>query len=302
MAQDLTGVTLTAPASDPAIDTGQTFTMSCTYTQAGHGGEESVDLHWEFATVSGGPYSAIPTSDVGSLSVTTNPTVGTDSTITHSVTVTGDGGGTYYVHIRAVGQSSAASFENGNQIVTVTAGATTTPQTVTGSLTPAGALEKLVIKSESGSMTPSGVIQKQVNLDKSGSITPSGIVNTKVVVLQSVSGAITATGSLLKRVSKSLLGSFTPSGLIAKQINKSTVGSVTPSGSILKRVELLKSGSITPTGILDTIFATMLNLAGSITLTGILNTLYVPFVGVSKAYARIRGVVRGVIKDRNEDI
>ena len=123
MAQDLASVLLTAPASDPAVSEGNTFDMSATYTQAGHGGEELVDLNWEYATVSGGPYTAIPTVADGSLSIVTNPTVGTDSLVTHSATITADGAGTYYLHVRAVGQTSAASFENGDQVATVTAGA-----------------------------------------------------------------------------------------------------------------------------------------------------------------------------------
>ena len=81
MAQLLTGVTLTAPSSDPSIAPAGTFTMSCTYTVAGHGGEESVDLNWEYSTTSGSGYTAIPTSGT-TLSVTTNPTTGSDSTVT----------------------------------------------------------------------------------------------------------------------------------------------------------------------------------------------------------------------------
>lgn len=127
MAQAITGVTLTAPASDPAVGTGSTFTMSATYTQAGHGGEETVSLHWQWSLVSGGPYTDIPSTGI-TLSTPTNPTTGTDSTVTHSATITADGAGTYYVHVRAVGDTSTTAFESGNQVVTASAGA----QTITG--------------------------------------------------------------------------------------------------------------------------------------------------------------------------
>lgn len=124
MAKELSGVTLTAPSSDPNVTETQTFQMSATYTVAGHGGEETVDLHWRYSTTSGSGYVDIPTTG-GVMNVTTNPEAKTDSTITHSVTVTVNTAGTYYLNVRAVGQSSAGDFNNGNQVLTVSAGATT---------------------------------------------------------------------------------------------------------------------------------------------------------------------------------
>ena len=125
MAMTLASVLLTAPATDPAASVGGTFDMSATYTQAGHGGEEAVDLHWEYATASGGPYTPIPTVADGSLSIVTNPTVGADSLVTHSATITADGAGTYYLHVRAVGQTTLGVFEDGDQVATVAVGALT---------------------------------------------------------------------------------------------------------------------------------------------------------------------------------
>ena len=139
MAMTLASVLLTAPATDPAASVGGTFDMSATYTQAGHGGEEAVDLHWEYATASGGPYTPIPTVADGSLSIVTNPTVGADSLVTHSATITADGAGTYYLHVRAVGQTTLGVFEDGDQVATVAVGALTigplTPVTASTALT-----------------------------------------------------------------------------------------------------------------------------------------------------------------------
>ncbi|WP_286237979.1 hypothetical protein [Neptuniibacter halophilus] len=124
MAQSLQSVSLTSPASDPNIDTGNSFTMSAAMTWGGgHGGNETVELHFEYSSTSGGPYADIPVSGSELTTSSTNPVSVTSSPA--SITVSGSGAGTYYVRARGIGGSTFSSAE---QVVTVNQGA------ITGSL------------------------------------------------------------------------------------------------------------------------------------------------------------------------
>ena len=305
MAQTLGSVTLAAPVADPAISGGGTFTMSATYTQAGHGGEEVVDLHWRFSSVSGSGYTDILTS--GALTTPTNPTTGSDSTLTHSTTITGITAGTYYVNVQAVGQTSAASFNNGNQIVTVSAGATTFNQTVTGSLSPSGAististfnalltgaittssnLTKSITQSFGGLITPSATIQKQTNIDKSGSFTTSSTLALKTVILQLVTGQSTLSGIESKRIDIRKGGQISSNGTVLKQIGKGLAGNIAITGANQKRINSIVDGSLTPIGTLATSFVALVSLAGSSILSGIINTLFIPGGAVVEKFNRI---------------
>ena len=121
MAQLLQSVTLSAPSTDPNVDSGNSFSMTAALTWGGgHGGNESVDLHFEYSTSPGGPYSDVPASGSELTTANTNPASVTGSPV--SITVAGAGAGTYYVRVRGIGSSSFSSVE---QVVTVNAGAIT---------------------------------------------------------------------------------------------------------------------------------------------------------------------------------
>jgi len=122
MATLFSSITLSAPSVDPDIAETETFQMTAVpvWGGGGHGGNEQVDVYFEWGTVSGGPYGTIPasgseltTADTNPVSVTASPT---------SATVTGVGAGTYYVRVRGVAGVTDSSAE---QLVTVSAGAVT---------------------------------------------------------------------------------------------------------------------------------------------------------------------------------
>ncbi len=246
MAQELDAVTLTAPTSDPVINEGQTFTLSATYTQVGHGGEEVVSLNWEFSTSSGGPYSAIS----GGLSVITNPTTGSDSAITHSVTVTGETEGTYFVHIRAVGNSSGFVRESGDQEITINAGASTTPKTITGSITQTGSLSTQTSKVLSASITQSGQGSKQITKNAEGSATISGALQALKTILFLIVGSLSPSGMVSRVFSAGQFnsGSLSTAGSIRKQARSNTEGYITSTGAITRAVRFVLVGSVVMQG------------------------------------------------------
>ena len=294
MAMTLGGVTLTAPAIDPAISGGGTFTMSATYTQAGHGGEEIVDLHWRFSSTSGTGYTDILTS--GDLTTPANPTTGSDSTLTHSATITGITAGTYYVNVQAIGQTSAVSLNNGNQVVTVSAGATTFNQAVTGSISPSGIitttsvfnallsgaitasnnLAKSITQSFNGSITPSATFYKRVELDKAGSVTMSATLALKTVILQLVAGQSTLSGIESRRVDIRKDGQISSNGAVSKQVGKGLTGNIAITGANQKRINSIVDGSLSPIGTLATSFVALVSLAGSSIFSGSLIGTLIP--------------------------
>lgn len=198
------------------------------------------------------------------------------------------------------------------------AGSTTTPQSVSGSTTPSGAVSMVVNVSESGAMTPSGDVLKSVSKGLDGSITLSGIVQTVKSVFQTIigslspsgalatafsanqaaSGSITLSGDTAKVVGKLTDGQSSPSGALVKSIGKLVGGNITLSGANIKRVEAVMSGELTPAGTLATAFLALLSISGQSILSGIVNTLFIP---VGTGLARI-GIVRNVLKSVRRNI
>jgi hypothetical protein len=136
----------------------------------------------------------------------------------------------------------------------------------------------------------------------SGSITPTGDAINSLMLISSLSGSVSVSGGILKRISKSSGGSVTSTGGISKQAEKSIGGSVTLVGRLINEIRTKLIGAVSLSGTPNEVFVSLITIAGSFTLSGAVNTLFVPYVAATRAFAYIRGVVRGVIKDRNEDI
>ncbi len=128
------------------------------------------------------------------------------------------------------------------------------PKTLTGSLTPSGAMSRITTfrKALAGALTPSGVLNKRIPKTMAGAITPSGVMTKTKLSLKTLSGSLTPSGALLKRTGKTMVGAITPSGAMARYVSKVFVGSLTPAGVMTKLKAIFKtlSGSITPSGVL----------------------------------------------------
>lgn len=131
----------------------------------------------------------------------------------------------------------------------IPAGGTTFTQSVGGTITPTGALTKLVIRGLGGGITPAGALAKQVQRPLGGSVTPTGAVvkqpqrrltggitpsaalSTTVVFTKTISGGITPAGSLTRLVSAHPAGVIVPAGVVAKLASRRLTGSITPTGT-----------------------------------------------------------------------
>lgn len=149
-------------------------------------------------------------------------------------------------------------------------GGTTYNQTVSGSITPSGALLNRANKTLAGSITASGVLLKTTLKTLTGSVTPAGVLLK--TTLKKLAGSITASGALVtsKIILKILSGTVSASGSLIKSTNKTLAGTISSSGSLVRRTLKTLSGSISASGVLTAGKVFLKILSGSITASGAL--------------------------------
>lgn len=150
------------------------------------------------------------------------------------------------------------------------AGGTTYNQSVSGGLTPAGAMARQISALKAGSMSSSGALARRPATAKTGSVTPAGSL-TKQTRL-SKAGGITPSGALsaIKTALVALSGAVAFAGALVRQIATAKTGSLTSSGALTRQTRLSKTGAVTPSGALSAIRAALLSLAGSLASSGAL--------------------------------
>ena len=120
---------------------------------------------------------------------------------------------------------------------------------IVGYILPAGATISLT-----GSITPAGALTKTATKNFVGSITPAGAFAKIKVVTAFFSGAITPAGAITRSALKNFGGTLTPAGAFAKKVSKIFTGAITPAGSLIKRFNKKFTGSLTPSGAVSTTF------------------------------------------------
>lgn len=160
--------------------------------------------------------------------------------------------------------------------VTITKGAGPTLQSISGSITPTGALVKFIdFTSLVGSISASGAATKAITLGTAliGSIAASGSLQQSLVFLQSVAGSSTPVGAILKQTNKVISGVITGAGNLVKQVNKVLVGGITIIGVNVLSVLKGMSGTITATGALQAAYNTIQSIVGVVTSSGVLTAI-----------------------------
>lgn len=130
------------------------------------------------------------------------------------------------------------------------AGGTTTPISLSGAVTPAGALVRQTGKPLAGSTTPTGTALRQTLKTLAGSTVPAGALTRTVV--KALAGAVTPSGTLVRQPGKALTGTVAPTGAVTRLVGKTLSGGISPSGALAKLLGRLLGGSITPAGALAT--------------------------------------------------
>lgn len=149
-------------------------------------------------------------------------------------------------------------------------GGSTTPVSVSGGITPSGAVARGSAKALGGATTPAGVVARQPRKTLGGAVTPTAVVLR--AVLKVLGGTIAPSGAVATVRARvlALAGAIVPSGGLARATSKRTVGAVTPSGAVSKLVARLLGGSVTPSGAVGMIRTRLLALAGAIAPSGVL--------------------------------
>jgi hypothetical protein len=198
--------------------------------------------------------------------------------------------------ITAAGNIETGTYESSVAFVldnfgggTVVSG-TTYPSSVTGALTPAGALTKQDNKrltgaittligalakqdqpKRTGALTPSGILTKQSQLPKIGMITPSGTL-TKQTGLPRAGVIATITGALSKQTNKLFAGALSSIvGTLSRAISTTKTGSVaTIAGALTKLAQVTRVGTVNLSGALAAVRSVLITLVGALMPSGVL--------------------------------
>ncbi len=140
-----------------------------------------------------------------------------------------------------------------------------------GSLTPAATVTRFTSKTFAGAFTPAGAVAKRAQKTPSGSLTPSAATQPNKTTAVALAGSITPSADLVKQTIKSFAGSLTPVGDLTKFVARSLAGSLAPAGDLLKQAIKTFAGSLTPAGTLSIIKVALRTLDGSLTPAGALS-------------------------------
>lgn len=147
-------------------------------------------------------------------------------------------------------------------------GPTTFTQSVSGGITPAGAIGKYANKSLSGTLNSSGLLVKRVSKPLAGGLTSSGALSTVKVAVKAIGGALTSGGVLTRLALQRLNGGLASAGNLVRLCKSVLGGSIQPAGSLSKNISIAKSGSLALAGSVVSVKVAVLALTGSIGSSG----------------------------------
>lgn len=149
-----------------------------------------------------------------------------------------------------------------------TGGGTGHTQTLTGTLTTAGALAKLASVSRTGTLTSAGAVTRSTAKSVSGTLTTAGAVAHVKSVLQSLAGTLTTAGALVRLTAKSAAGTLATSGVHVYAGSKAISGALTTAGALAKTAQKAVAGTLTTAGTVSHVKVAVQALAGALTLSG----------------------------------
>ena len=109
---------------------------------------------------------------------------------------------------------------------------TTFNQSISGGITPSGALVKATTHKLSGGITPAAVLVKATTRKLAAALTPTGALFTSRLVIKALIGIIAPAGALLTQRVKILAGAIAPAGALVRSITKVLTGGITPTGAL----------------------------------------------------------------------
>lgn len=206
-------------------------------------------------------------------------------------------------------QTEVADFSNSEDVSNITRGAVGTKPGVAGTTTMAISGNGCSIcavsvlgtsdstqytQSVSGAVSPAGAISKRTFRSLTGAISPSGALSAIKTVLLSLSGAISPSGAITRQTRKTLSGAVGPAGAIVKRISRTLGGTLTFKGGYCLRFYGNGTGNIDRVRIpLDTGgVSTPVDVgAGDFTIECWINCLYANNTSASISDARYSNII-----------
>lgn len=152
------------------------------------------------------------------------------------------------------------------------AGGTQTPQSVSGTLTTAGALLKETRRALTGTLTTAGALNKRTSRALVGTLTTAGALSKRVN--RALTGTLTFAGTLtaVKTALLTLTGTLTTAGALVKHTSRALTGTLTTAGALSKQAQRALTGTLTFAGALAAVKAALRSVAGTLTFAGALTT------------------------------
>lgn len=145
-----------------------------------------------------------------------------------------------------------------------------TGKALAGTLTSAGALVKLTGKVLTGTLTSAGALAKLISRTLTGTLNSSATLSGVKIALQSISGTLTSAGTLAKNTGKSLAGTLTSAGVLVKLTSKAFTGTLTSAGTLAKRTMKALAATLTSSGTLAGVKTALKSISGTLTTAGAL--------------------------------
>lgn len=143
-----------------------------------------------------------------------------------------------------------------------------TGKVTAGSVTTAGAIVKHTARALVGSVTSAGVLIKRTDRALSGTLTLTGNLTAGKLSALALTSTLTTAGALLKQTSRALTGTVTTVGTLAKQTSRALAGTLTTAGALTKQTARAVTGTLTTAGA--TVKQGGKVLAGTLTSSGTL--------------------------------
>lgn len=115
----------------------------------------------------------------------------------------------------------------------LTAGTVQT-QSLSGTVTTAGALVRSTSHLLAGTLTTAGELLKRTARALTGTLTTAGVLVAIKTALKSLAGTLTTAGALSKQTQKAVSGTLTTSGSVLKRIAKLLAGTLSFGGTLSK--------------------------------------------------------------------
>ena len=152
----------------------------------------------------------------------------------------------------AGGAASGTQYNNSvsGSITPAGAGVRQGNKVTAGTTTPAGALARQGRGVRAGTVTPAGALVRRGSRVSTGTVTPAGALAGSKFVQASQAGTVTPAGALARRGTKVVGGSVSPTGAMVKQARRSSAGTVTPAAAVAQSLAYIRAnaGTVTPAG------------------------------------------------------